>query len=577
MFKKSVAVIIAFILVFASFSGAFADSDETTLSDISGHWAEKHIVNVYGNQIMSSIEGILFKPNEKMNEYDVLISISKMMRAEKVSNLSILVEKYNPNALEKYSVPEEAKEAVAFCLEKGIITTSELQLAKEHQAVTKNDASAYLGRAFGIKYDPTKTPDVLPFKDAITIPGPVRPHVAFLMSIDVIDSHNGNFNPYVVITRAIFAKMLDLSNEVYEKDYLDLEEIVTDDDSTVINEDNSSSEENVDKESETENTGSLPDPIEGESIITGYMEEVIPEYSRIVVNVKHSEDNIEKIVYNVPDNVDLIKDEVKSYYWRLKSGDVVNLYFKDGQITRIVAMSKVQKTEAVIKNKYIADKIILEVQTEKGESKSYAITKNTSIIKEGKQISFELLKTGMNISIITSYEELVEINADTQKTSDRGIVESISFSRTTPARIVIKKESGDKSEYYVSSTILDENIIIEGKKADLYSLRPGMQIDLALEDEDITKIVSVEYDSTIDLSGTVKSVNYDFGIMILEYMDTEGIIKTKNIYASKAKIVNKSLVELSIEDIVEGTKIHSVFGKEELGGIIAESIIVDKK
>ncbi|MFZ5353373.1 MAG: S-layer homology domain-containing protein [Bacillota bacterium] len=578
MFKKVIAVFTALMLIFTGTVAAYADNDASTLTDITNHWAKQYITNVYNKGLMDAASGTMFKPDEKIQRYDVIVAITRMMRAEEAADLSALVEKYKTSVLDKYSVPENAKAAIAFCLEKEILTAYDVQWFADYPNVNKIDASVYLGKAFGVKYDPLTTPPaVLSFTDTSDIPGMYQKHVEFLINIGVIDAKgdaSGKFNPYTQITRAIFAKMLDLSNTAYEKDYLKLDN--TTDTGNTGNTGSTGNTGGTDTGS-TGNTGTVITPGEGETIAEGYVDSVIPEYSKLVVSIKQNDNTTKNTTFNIVEGeVPCTIDEVPSRYWKLKKGDVVTLILKDGKLVKIIAESKIQKVKAVLKDIRIEDKIILEVQTEKGETKSYALTASTKVIKDGKEAAYTDLKAGMSLTIISQYQELIEVNADVTKSSYRGLIESISFSRTAPAKIVITREDGETVEYYVSSTIENKNIIVAGKEADIYSLRPNMTVDLSLENEEIVKIVTVEQDTSVNISGVVKSVNYDVSIIVLEYTDSTNTVITKYIYASKAKIADKALNTLTINDIKAGMKLLNVIGVEDLGGIIAETIMVDK-
>lgn len=217
--KKFIALITAAVLVIGSMSAAYGDSP---FGDIENNWAKANIISVYEKGLMNGTSEGKFSPNSPVSKYSAVITIARMMNAEKTEDLDAYIEKYK-DILDKYSVPSYARREVAFCLDKEIIQ-GEIDLVRfnEEPNATKLDICIYLGRAFGIKHDPSQPSAQLFFRDTEMIPRAYRIYVDHMIKIEVVDGKgdaNGDFRPNDPLTRAMFAKMIDVANTEYTNEF----------------------------------------------------------------------------------------------------------------------------------------------------------------------------------------------------------------------------------------------------------------------------------------------------------------------------------------------------------------------
>lgn len=194
---------------------------ESPFTDIEDNWARNYIVSVYEKGLMNGTAEGKFSPSESVNKYSVLVTIAKMMDAEGLADLDDLTLKYKDD-LEKFKVPDYAKRQSAFALEKEIVTDYELDKMSQEPLATKQDICVYLGRAFEVKQDPLLPAPQLFFTDTEYILRPYRVYVDYLIKINVIDGKgdkNGYFKPDDLVTRAMFAKMLDEASNAYGEEF----------------------------------------------------------------------------------------------------------------------------------------------------------------------------------------------------------------------------------------------------------------------------------------------------------------------------------------------------------------------
>ena len=572
-FKVLKAAVILFALLFAVTGFVYADDNTSKFTDIDSSWAKQHIISVSSKGLMGGATATQFKPGDNIKNYDALVSISRMITREKDINLEQLAEKYQTSVIKKFDVPDYARDAVVICLSKGIISDFDVSAFAGAPYATKKDMAKYLGLAFGVTVKKDAPPVVLAFKDSMYIPTMYKPYVEFLIKKGVINASgdvNGKFNPDSFIDRASFAKMLDLANTVYEKEKLGL---------TTPAAGNTTTDTTI-PDTDTAPEVTLPDttvttpPVVVETgtaeDVTAYVDEVIAEYGNLAVFV-----GTERKVYKVADNAVCTIDEVSGGYWKLKKSDMVKLYLDNDKVIKIVGESKVRKTVGKLVGIQSADKTILTMETSGGESKKYTITAKTIVIKDGKNALWQELKNGNSVVITTSYDELLEINADGVKSTDKGVVESMVFSRMAPPKVVITALDGSQNTYYVN-----KNIEISGAENDVYSLRPGMQVEVSLLDDEISKVTVINETATIqaELKGMVKSIDEGAKLIVMEVYDgnTGKYVEKKVYLTAETRIVYVDLNSLAINSLELGNlkpnQTISVVGTGSVEGVFAKTI-----
>ena len=215
--KIIITLTLVLVLVISSINFAYAESPFT---DIDKNWAKDYIISVYEKGLVKGTSNDKFSPDNSVNKYSVIVTIAKMMNAEE-ENLDDLVEKYKTD-LGKFEVPQYAKKETAFALSKEILFSDfDLDKMKDKPLASKLDICVYLGRAFGVEQDPT-IPVQLYFRDTELVPRGYRGFVNHMIDIGVIDgkgNKDGDLKPDDLVTRAMFAKMLDEASNAYEKEF----------------------------------------------------------------------------------------------------------------------------------------------------------------------------------------------------------------------------------------------------------------------------------------------------------------------------------------------------------------------
>lgn len=569
-FKVLKTAIIVCTLVYALNCAIYADVDTLKFNDIDNSWAKQYISNVFNKGLMGGFSETEFKPGENVKNYDALVSISRMVNSGKDINLEQLVQKYQTSVLDKFNVPEYAREHILVCLDKGIVSDADISQFAKYPYAKRKDISVYLGRSFGVVYNESEPPVVLAFKDSMMIPTLYKPHVKFLIDKGIVNGSgdvNGCFNPDDFIDRASFAKMLDLSSDVYSKTASGIDETdTTKDNPEIIWTDDNEPDDN--EPDYTEPVPAVSPEDSEEADVTAYVDQVIPEYGNLAVFV-----GTERRVYKIGENAVCTIDGVSSEgYWKLKKSDLVKLYTEGDKVTKILGESKIRKTVGKLISIQTDGEPVLKMETLSGETKLYKITAKTIVIKDGKNALWQELKVDNELVITTSYNDLIEINADGVKSTDKGIIESLLYSRIAPPQIVITALDGSQNKYYVN-----KDMEITGAEKDLYSLRPGMQIEVNLIDDEIKNVAVINETAIvlIELKGMVKSIDLESMLVVIEVYDNNtGKYIDKKVYASEeTKLADADLNYLSL-DSLKANQIISVRGTGMVDGISAKTIQV---
>lgn len=560
--KRSITILLIAAMILSSAGTAFADTGSNKFTDINGSWAKQNIINVYNKGLMNGFSETQFKPQLSVANFQALVSIARMTKAKDKYDLAALAAKYKNDIS---GVPDYAKQEIAYCIEAGIITTQELKGMSQYTQATKQAVSRFLGRAMGANYDTNKTVVFLGFTDAEFIYKENKPYIRYLIDLGVLDSKGdakGNFNPDMVVTREVFAKMLDVTSDKY----------------AAIKPTTPATPPPTTNPIPSTGGTTVPTtpPVTETPNYTGTVDQIIIEYGVVVVQIKDNNNVIIKKSFTVANDIKCIIDGVDAnYYWKVKVGDKVSIYTnKEGKISKLMVDSKIKKLNGTIEIILVTDKLELHMKLQSGESKTYYITDRTKIVKNKSNVKYDYLKPGDKVAITIEDTYVTEINADSTLTTDTGTIESIIYTRTAAPRITMFDKDGNKKEYFIRKDLISQNIIIAGQSSQVYDLRPGMNVQVDLENDEIVKLTTIKTETTEKFDGTVKFVNPDLKIITITQLDSSQKEIERKVYAGSCEIANAKLQKLTLQQLKPGDQI-TIFGVNEIDRINANSIIVN--
>ncbi len=558
--KRKISLLLVAAIILSSVNMVFADTNNMKFTDLSNSWAKQYITNVYNKGLMNGFSETIFKPQGNVTNFQVLIAIARMTKAKDKYDLVALTEKYKDNL---DNVPSYAKQEIAYCLEAGIVTAQDVSALANTTSATKQIACRYLAKALGSVYDPDKPIVFLGFTDAMYVNKENKSYIKDLINLEIIDGTgdvNGKFNPDSTLTRDVFAKMLDITSDKYKAAQPTTPPVV------------------INPTPTTPPVVTNPTtPVLETPNYTGTVDQVIIEYGVMVFQIKGANNIITKKDLTVANDIKCVIDGVESAsYWKVKNGDKVFIYLnKDGKISKLIVDSKIKKFSGTIENVLITDKLELHIKLQSGETKTYYITDKTKITKNKSTVKYDYLKAGDNVAITVEDIYLSEINADSTIVNDTGIIESIIYTKTAAPRITMFDSEGNKKEYFIRKDLNTQNILIAGKSSTVYDLRPGMNVTVDLESDEIVKLVTTKTETSDKFDGTIKYINTTLKIITMTQYDSNQQKEIeKQVLIGSAEITNLGLDKLTLTHLRVGDRI-TVFGTGDIDKINATLIILN--
>jgi hypothetical protein len=384
----------------------------------------------------------------------------------------------------------------------------------------------------------------------------------------------GKFNPDELITRETYAKMLDVASNKYNQVTPTAPATPT-----VPVTPNVPTTPIVPETPIIPTTPVIPTTPTVPAIqpdYTGKVEQVIVEYGVIVFQIQDANNTTTKKSFSVADNITCIIDGVESLdYWKLKNGDKVFIYLnKEGKISKLVVDSRIKKITGTVESLLATDKMELMIKVKDVGSKKYFITPSTKITKNKSLVKYDALKAGDKVQLTVSDEEVLDINADSTITTSNGIIESIMYTRTAAPMITLIGSSGEPIKYFIRKDLESKNILVNDKASLVYDLRPGMQVKVELENDEIIKLTTTRIETSSKMDGTIKYINGTFEILVLSKFGADGVETTKEISVKDCKITDVNLNELTIDKIKVGDPV-TVFAVDNAGKLKASLIILN--
>lgn len=181
-------------------------------SDVGSNlkWAESYINSVYENGLMvgdyNSAGARVFRGTENItySETAQLIYTMAMKSGFTTDVTELGINRYSME-MSNEGIDQWAEKAVAFCMEKGIVSSYDLTKFKnngQNAYISREDLTALFGKTLALSYT-VSTGTSLSFNDTWNISQAARPYVELMNKMGVVTGDdNNNFNPKANITRA---------------------------------------------------------------------------------------------------------------------------------------------------------------------------------------------------------------------------------------------------------------------------------------------------------------------------------------------------------------------------------------
>ena len=173
-------------------------------------WAESYINSVYENGLMvgdyNSAGARVFRGMENItySETAQLIYTMAIKSGFTTDVTELGINRYSME-MSNEGIDQWAEKAVAFCMEKGIVSSYDLTKFKnngQNAYISREDLTALFGKTLALSYTVSTGPS-LSFNDTWNISQAARPYVELMNKLGVVTGDdNNNFNPKANITRA---------------------------------------------------------------------------------------------------------------------------------------------------------------------------------------------------------------------------------------------------------------------------------------------------------------------------------------------------------------------------------------
>lgn len=487
-------------------------------SDIGSNlkWAESYINSVYESGLMvgdyNSKNQRVFRGSENMTYSEAAQLIYSIVLKSNFSGdvTDAGINRYSMEMTNE-GVAEWAKRGIAFCMEKGIVSSYDLTKFIEGGndiKITREDMVVFLGRALALNYS-ISTGTSLAFNDTSSITAAAKPYVELLNKLGIVSGdNNNNFNPKSNITRAEVAVLASKAYDLMKKNVVSNPESgYTQTSGTVVS------------LLETNGTWVLrlttPDGVSG-FVLTGST----PVYNNASSNVGPA---------------------------GLGLGDSVTIYHSDAAIAKVIITKDVEvnannvntpQYSSTIKNKgelISAGDYKIGIKDKHGDKTYYTVAEDAKITLNGRSATLRQLSDRMRGDAVV--EVTVELNSSTQEAY---LVEAVEEKYTSNTEGKIKN-------------INDRQITIEsGSKTYKYSLADNTSVKYNGSSTNISSLVN-KFD---DLTG---SRYIDVKLTLDKNKDVEKIVaEASNYKEDDDKSYTGDIKDIDEKEIKIGSKTYKL-------------------
>lgn len=590
MIKKILCGVLSLMLILSATTAfaAFPDVD----GDSTVSWAKPYIDEMSSLGYIKGYEDGTFKPNKTISKVEALVLLSRMIGVNDEENektTEYALSEYK-SVIEKYSA--EYENEIAFLLYRGIIKESEIadyiSVSNRSVALKRYEAAILLTKLLGGEAEVENMAFVSSsYSDALSIPEEARAYVEYVKENGIMQGMGNNeFSPNTGVTRSQMAKMLCTLIDALDVSY-ETGKIVSTDalnhsitvkinganidipfvDATLVKINGekasiSDLDKNVDvRISYLNGDASLVENVVviKDEVVKGIVSSVRTG-ATTVINLSKTDDLKEVTSYTVSKDVKVIVDGAIDSLSKIKTNSYVSLTIDDGMVVEIQSLEKSGTVSGVLKSiDYEDNSTIFEVEKANGDVEEYYASKDgVGVTRNSQESSIAQLIPGDNVSLRLTYGAVTKIYAESTSANSTGVIEYITHT-VDGTRIGIKL-NGSTKEYKVNKKA---TIIVDSLEAGVYDLRPGGDIKIKLESSEIVKIETTVVASNTQFTGTIKSINTTYGLLIVESAGVQYNVFTNG----NTKIIDSatgnalSLKKLSVGDTaaITGTSATGVF------------------
>lgn len=602
--KKFLSGILSAVMLFSTVSVAAA-----TFSDVENDptvaWAKPYITEMSEKGYIKGYEDGTFKPNNTISKTEALILLSRMIGVNDDSfadSVAFAVDKFSP-VLSGYST-NYAKE-VSFLLYAGILDEDELDTyistANKNSALKRYEAAVLLTKLLGAEAEVTENAFVSSsYADTVEIPDSARAYVEYVKEQGIMqgmgNNENGDpvFSPKTNVTRSQMAKMLctlidviDLSTQtgtVVSTDSFNETITITIDGSDIVNEVTAATKYKINgadvaltslkkgmyvkithiagKVALIENQATIED-----TVIYGLVSSTKDSMGTQTVVIVDANDKSKSESYILADGAKIKVDGAIDLFSKVKKGDYVSLTIEDGLVSILEVVNKTTTAYGELQSINLSGEYtILEVKDNNGKIGEYEVSsEDVEVSRNSLEVSISELKIGDSVSLRMTYGKVTKIQASSRNKENSGRIDYITHS--TKGTTIGIEINGEVVDYKVNKSV--KVLVDSSENASIYDLRPGTDIDIKLESQEIVRIEAASTVQKSQVSGIVKTVNATYGLIVVVDGGTEYDVYVN----SNTKIIDSVTGRNLLLKNVEKDRTATVTGSSA-SGVFEASVVV---
>lgn len=603
--KKVLSMVLALVLALSTASIALAADFPDVNSNYS--WAQEAINSLSESGVITGYDDGTFKPGNSITRQEAITLFSKALGASEPVNETIVNLAYGLYEADLSECEDSyAVKQGAYLIYRKVFTVDEVKeyLLKDNRdmELKRYEAATLIAKALGA--DPwlkTNPEYEVTFADTDDIPAMALGYVYYATELGIMNGMGDNkFGPNETVTRAQVAVMIQRILDTMEFEYIhgmissvdtlmNNLSIRTDDGETLKFGVGNSSAIFLDGTKVT-----LTDlevgmecvftfskeslyqidavTYEGEETIKGAFRGSQTTNSGTTVRIADlSQEDQPVTSYKLASNVVVEYEGGSGSITDVKTGDYVTLVISGGLGVSLSAESKTKTVSSVvIKNIDTSSNGVVITVTKDEEDFDYVLADDATITRNNATVTFSDLAIGDTASLTLEYGEIKNIMAMGKSRSLEGTIDEITISNTTS--YITISSGGTKSTYPVAR---DCTVTLEGEEASVYDLRLGSYVKLELSSDTVTEIQSDAVSESLTITGTIKTINTSYGLVVITYEQPNGETAEKQLFLKDStKILDSATGKLlTIRNLSVGNVITAA-GAEKLGIYEVSSLMV---
>ncbi len=602
--KKILCGVLSFALLTSVVSVSAASFSDVE-NDPTVSWAKPYIDEMSERGYIKGYEDGTFKPNNTISKTEALLLLSRMIGvnddsfADSVDNA---VKEYS-SVLSSYST-NYAKE-ISFLLYNGVLEEDELDnyisTSNKNVALKRYEAAILLTKLLGAEQEVLANAFVSSsYADTPEIPDSARAYVEYVKEMGIMQGMGNNedgmplFSPNTSVTRSQMAKMLcslidviDLSSQtgvIVATDSFNETITITIDGVDILNDITESTSFKINgkaadfddmqkgmhvkvthingKVSIIENYTVIED-----AVIFGLISSTRSSNGTQTITIADANDTSIKEVYTLADDAKIKVNGAIDTFGKLKTNNYVSLTIEDELVTLVEVIDKTTTaTGSLVSLDATGSFVVLTVENKDGKIVEYEVSGDgAQVIRNSLDSNLSGLMTGDNLTLRLVYGKITKIVAESYNKTSQGTISFITYS-TNGTTIGIESNKEVK-EYKINKSA---SVIIDSANGSVYDLRPGTDVEVKLESNEIIRISAAGSVSKSQLTGVVKSTNATYGLMVV----TDGGVDYNVFITGTTKIIDSvNGNNVNLKSVEKGRAV-SVTGSNSSGVLEATVILL---